>query len=156
MLDRGLDPRRGRAFWGIVRCIKNIGAVYAKTAESIEMPFEGLTWMDQGNHVSVGVPILVGKGAILQSCPAHSKALEVVIYHPTCIRRHILRIYMSYDVFRAWKNLLGLVDTFFHWGIFRKQKFWGHKYAFSSLTRKILNHRYCPTDSNQILHSDKD
>ena len=67
---------------------------------------------------------------------------------------------MSYDVFRAWKNLLGLVDTFFHWGIFRKQKFWGHKYAFSSLTRKILNlayyHRYCPTDSNQILHSDKD
>jgi len=65
---------------GLSAALKNIGAVYAKTAESIEMPFERLTWMDQGNHVSVGVPILVGKGQffrVVRPIQKHWKSLFI-------------------------------------------------------------------------------
>jgi len=45
-------------------------------AESMEMPFRGLTWVGPRNHVLDGVQ-MPQKRAILDSCPAHWKALGV-------------------------------------------------------------------------------
>ena len=55
----------------------------AKTAEPIQMPFGGLTYVGPRNHVLdgvTGVEIHPQKETIFGGCPAHRKALESLLW----------------------------------------------------------------------------